>query len=168
VRGSEDVKITLNTGIQLGRALRCFHELSNACQLLISVQEICEANLIRKNSCAIQCAHELSMVYCAQRNFEECEPLARLVWDNKATSNISSTRDVSTALDLENGECLATALRGLNKILEARDFSAQYIKLYPNSSERTTHEQSRLQNSSPRSSWNWKTNTRWRRVSNQR
>jgi tetratricopeptide (TPR) repeat protein len=121
VRGHEDVKITLNTGIQLGRALRCLDELSNACQVLMSVQEIFESKMIQKDACAIQCAHELSMVYCAQRNFRECEPLARLVWDNKAKSNISTTRDAPVALDLENAECLATALHGLNKTLEARD-----------------------------------------------
>jgi tetratricopeptide (TPR) repeat protein len=130
VRGPEDVKITLHTGIQLGRALRCLHELPNALQILMRIQAICESHLIRKDACAVQCGHELSMVHCAQQQFKECEPLARFVWDNKATSNVLSTRDVSLALDIENAECFAWALRGLNKTLEARDiFTAAHKAL---------------------------------------
>jgi lipopolysaccharide biosynthesis regulator YciM len=121
VRGPDDVKITLSAGIQLGRALRCLHEYSTACQILKSVQAFCGVDLIEKDTCAVRCAHELSMVYCAQGEFTECEPLARLVWINKVTPNMSLTHDVSLAADLENTECFATALRKLDKTSEARD-----------------------------------------------
>lgn len=121
VHGTDDVKITLDTGVNLGRALRCLGKISDASKILIPIHRACAIDLEDAHSLALRCAHELAMVYSDQGNYRECEPLARSVWEIMSKLGEPSTPSKNHDFTLDSAECLATALRGLNRNSEARD-----------------------------------------------
>lgn len=121
IRGAEDTKITLEAGTRMGRALRSLGKVRESSDILSSIYDTCILSLESDHPITILCAHELALALCEQGRFRESEPLARSVWENKSKSQkftISTQYDDET---LDCIECLAKALRGLDKNAEARD-----------------------------------------------
>ncbi|KAF2183731.1 hypothetical protein K469DRAFT_206914 [Zopfia rhizophila CBS 207.26] len=114
-RGEEDARITLDAGINLGRALRALQKCGEAQNILLHIHQLCSQKLEEDNTLTVRCAHELAMVYCDQGEYEKAEPFAQLAWGAK--SNPSA--DLDDVFTLESAKCLATVLYGLDKKEEA-------------------------------------------------
>ncbi|ORY04473.1 hypothetical protein BCR34DRAFT_572691, partial [Clohesyomyces aquaticus] len=118
LRGEDDMKITVDAGINLGRALRGLGRATEACEVLTPIHGLCTMNLKTEDLVFVRCTYELAASYLDGKMFNECEALARPVWD--AIKSSINAQDLDGAV-LDLGECLAKALRGLEKNNEARD-----------------------------------------------
>jgi tetratricopeptide (TPR) repeat protein len=113
VRGQMD-KVTLSSGVELGKALRCTERQQDAKILLDEVHELCQQSPTELDHFSIKCTHELAMLSCHAKNFEEAEKLARVAWVARTAAKASA--DIGT---LDSAECLSRALYGLGRVEEA-------------------------------------------------
>ncbi|KAF1829016.1 hypothetical protein BDW02DRAFT_574368 [Decorospora gaudefroyi] len=120
-RGDGDIKITLATGISLGRALRSMGRVTDSCEVLVSLHESCSSNLSVEDPTSIRCTYELAAGYLDGKMFRECEVIARPAWDARTTTQSLTDPTGPNDLVLELGETLARALRGLNRNNEAAE-----------------------------------------------
>jgi tetratricopeptide (TPR) repeat protein len=115
IHGEMD-KVTLSSGVELGKALRCSERQQDAKIILDEIIELCQQSPIESNHALANCTHELAMLSCHGKNFEEAEKLAREAWMARTTAKGST--DIAT---LDSAECLSKALHGLGRMEEAQE-----------------------------------------------
>jgi tetratricopeptide (TPR) repeat protein len=106
IRGTDDSRITLETGIRLGSALRQTEDFEEAGEIVQAVFESCQKLSPEPSSILADCLHELANLALHRSEFSEAEHLARRAWESRIEFKGREHLDT-----LECASCLGKALK---------------------------------------------------------